>query len=142
VCGINKQESRYWRISVQYAYIDESESTTRLIMAGFVSTVEKWARFSNAWQAELDRPPAIPFLHMNEVLSPKGVFEGTSFHERFAKVDRLIDIANTHVGDNSDEEFSVSMNLADYNEILKPVLNFHRKTRSHFKTLYNGLELG
>jgi hypothetical protein len=117
---------------MQTAYFDESQSDTRLFMAGFVSSDEKWEEFSVAWRKELDAPPAIPFFHMSEVLRQQGgVFAKIPMDQRLRKVERLIGVINDTVGADSDMDFNVSMNLAEYDRRLKPILNFHKKLKKH-----------
>jgi hypothetical protein len=101
-------------------------------MAGFVSSVEKWAEFSVAWKNELDTPPAIPFLHMTEVLREDSrIFSNVPMLDRVSKVQRLIQVINAHIGDSSDMDFNASMNLNDYNRILRPILKFHKRLKKH-----------
>lgn len=110
---------------MQVAYVDESESSS-LLMAGFISTVEKWTEFSKAWKIELDSPPAIPFFHMNDVLREKdGVFGDTPLQERTEKVKRLITIINKW----TDADFRCWMKLESYKRILKPTLNNFKRLR-------------
>jgi hypothetical protein len=125
VCGLDPRVGRHRRISVQVAYIDESKSSN-LLMAGFISTVEKWADFSEAWKKELDRPPAIPFFHMKEVLREKGgIFDEVPMQDRIDKVKKLIAVVN----DWADVDFSCWMKLESYNRILKPTLNAWKKLK-------------
>lgn len=125
VCGIDPRVSRRRRIAVQVAYIDESMSTS-LTMAGFISTVEKWAEFSKAWKTELDKPPTVPFFHMKDLLREKGgVFGNAPLDQRIEKVKKLIAIINKH----TEADFKCSMKLESYNRILRPALNNFKKLR-------------
>ena len=56
--------------------LDETAGKTHrdtFLLAGFVAPEHDWSRFfAPAWQERvLDGPPAIPYLHMTEIRSPK-----------------------------------------------------------------------
>ena len=75
-------------MSIQ-AYIDDSRSDTgdqRLVLAGFINTAEKWARFSDAWYAELRRAPSIEYFKMVEAAGLRGEFGGWTMEDRDNKV--------------------------------------------------------
>ena len=77
------ERMRNWQGAVQTVFIDESQSETRPSMAGFVSSMEKWEKFSVAWKTDLDAPPAISFFHMSEVLRQHGgVFANVHMDQR------------------------------------------------------------
>lgn len=75
-------------VSVQ-AYVDDSKSEVgeqRLVLAGYINTAEKWARFSDAWWLELRRPPSIEYMKMVEANGLRGQFAGWSATDRDNKV--------------------------------------------------------
>lgn len=110
---------------MQTVFIDESESEKTLRMCGFVSTVERWADFSTDWDIELNRPPAIPSLHTNDLLAKdgEGVFGDIPVPERFKKIGRLIDLINRH----TEMDFTARMNLLEYERTLSQALKFSNK---------------
>ncbi len=62
------------------------------VLAGFVTTAERWAAFSKEWQAALDAPPAIAYFKMNEAAALTKEFSrrrGWTEARRDAKVDLL-----------------------------------------------------
>jgi hypothetical protein len=78
-------------VSVQ-AYIDDSRSDIgdqRLVLAGYINTAEKWARFSDAWYTELRRPPAIDYMKMVEAVGLRGQFGGWKPTDRDHKIEDL-----------------------------------------------------
>jgi len=86
--GLPSRERNKRLIVVLQAYIDASGMGSTqwepfIALAGFVSTSEVWAQFSDSWQAELDRKPVLPYFKMNEAFHPnayspknKNPFEG------------------------------------------------------------------
>jgi hypothetical protein len=77
--------------------IDDSGSDKgdrRLFMAGFVSTAENWALFSDAWAAELRAGKPINYLKMREANSRDGEFCGWTqgeVREKLARLKALVD---------------------------------------------------
>jgi hypothetical protein len=60
-----------------------------LFMAGYLSTAENWAKFSDLWLEELRRAPAIEYLKMQEAVVRGGQFSGWSERDRDMKLMRL-----------------------------------------------------
>ena len=79
------------------AVIDDSGSDRgdkRLFMAGFISTAENWALFSDAWAHELNSGRSIRYLKMSEAAARTGEFSGWSkpeVSEKLARLKRVID---------------------------------------------------
>lgn len=74
------------------ATIDDSGSDKgdrRLFMAGFISTTENWALFSDAWAAELRAGKPINYLKMREANGRDGEFHGWTQAEVSEKLARL-----------------------------------------------------
>ncbi|MFY3168659.1 DUF3800 domain-containing protein [Achromobacter xylosoxidans] len=74
------------------AAIDDSGSDKgdrRLFMAGYISTAENWASFSDAWVAELRSGKPINYLKMREANSRDGEFYGWTQAEVNEKLTRL-----------------------------------------------------
>lgn len=86
------------------AFIDASGTGSTqwepfIVLAGFISTAEVWAQFSDAWQAELDRNPILPYFKMNEAFHPnaynlknKNPFDGWKEEDIQKKVFKFLNI--------------------------------------------------
>jgi hypothetical protein len=77
------------------AVIDESgvEGTDPIfVFAGFLGQAERWAQFSDEWQAWADARPAVRYLKMYEAAKLKGEFRDWSPRVRDAKLEGFIDI--------------------------------------------------
>jgi hypothetical protein len=44
------------------------------VIAGFISTVEKWKAFSDAWQAKLDEYPGLRYFRMSDAMGLRAQF--------------------------------------------------------------------
>ncbi|HEY6348970.1 MAG TPA: hypothetical protein VI636_06130 [Candidatus Angelobacter sp.] len=77
---------------------DESAGKTdrdHFFFCGWIAPEEDWSQFfTPAWQERvLDPPPAIPFLHMTEIRSPKWRSQyGLSREQAEARVDKAFDV--------------------------------------------------
>jgi len=77
------------------AFIDDSGSDWQspwFVLAGYVSTVEKWDSFDSLWSDVLNAPPRIKYFKASEAESLKGQFTGFTQQDRNAKIDALIDV--------------------------------------------------
>jgi Protein of unknown function (DUF3800) len=73
-------------------YVDDSASDDgdqRLLLAGYINTADKWIRFSDAWQEELDHSPRIRYLKMAEANNLGGEFRGWKPEDRDEKLKGL-----------------------------------------------------
>ncbi len=73
------------------AYIDDSKSERDppyFVLGGWLDTAEKWAKFSDAWQEELDRTPKLAYFKLREAYSkrPTGEFYGVGRTECLRRV--------------------------------------------------------
>lgn len=78
------------------AYFDASGSPNRevvTVVAGFLSTSEKWHQFDNCWKAVLSEFE-VPYFHMRQYAHSRGIFSGWKGNEgrRRAFLRRLIGI--------------------------------------------------
>lgn len=87
---------------VQY-YMDESGDvdTPSFVMGGYCAPVDTWMRFSDEWQAALDRAPSIPPLHMYQVEKLSDGFEvlddGTAEQRaRYKRLHALVSVLRKH----------------------------------------------
>lgn len=62
------------------------------LLAGYVSEKETWETFADEWQAELCRPPCLPYMHVAE----SQIFKGISNTERIDRTLRFVDIIASH----------------------------------------------
>ncbi len=74
------------------AYFDASKPKTRMMVAGFVSTLAEWAQFEIAWRLILAKHD-VPYFHMKEFNAHQGAFrhpKWQSNHYRNGFMDELI----------------------------------------------------
>jgi hypothetical protein len=110
------------------AFVDDSASDTgdrRLFLAGYVNGAEQWAAFSDEWEKELKRHPAIDYFKMSEAESrgARGQFAGWSIKDRDEKVIRLARIIHTY------QPCAVycSVSRKEFDEILAPAAPYPLK---------------
>jgi hypothetical protein len=110
------------------AFVDDSASDRgdrRLYLAGYINLAPKWAGFSDAWERELKRHPAIEYFKMSEAESRStgGQFEGWSAEDRNKKV-----LALAHIIENSKPiAIYCSVSREEYSRILAPVVPYALK---------------
>jgi hypothetical protein len=82
------------------AFIDDSGrgQGAQFIMAGFLTTVEKWLHFNHAWQAALDQPPKLEYLKTRAAMAriPYGPFRGWGREQCEERIDRLVSVIEDH----------------------------------------------
>jgi len=66
------------------------------VLAGYISDVERWKAFSDAWDKELRTEPKIAHLKMVEAHNRRGPFWGWDNAARDQKVLRFAEIVNRH----------------------------------------------
>ena len=73
------------------AYIDDSISDQPpiFVQAGYIAPAEKWAAFSNKWQAVLDIEPRLEYFKMKEAWALRGQFDGWSEERRNERLEML-----------------------------------------------------
>ncbi len=72
------------------AFVDDSRGHNLpkvFILAGYISTVERWAAFSDEWQRALEMPPRLKYFKYREALSQKGQFYRWS---QSAAIERIV----------------------------------------------------
>jgi hypothetical protein len=88
-----------WRFAVLQAFVDDSGSDRQgpvYLLAGYVSAVESWEKFSISWRKILDEEPSIEYFKMREAESRKGQFEGWLEDRIDAKIAALIPVIVEH----------------------------------------------
>lgn len=84
-------------------FIDDSGSEPNevyFVLAGFLSTADRWAAFSDEWQAALSLPPLLDYFKMTEASRLQEQFDrrrGWTDALRDQRVRLLVDIACRHV---------------------------------------------
>jgi hypothetical protein len=74
VSGLPEPRRSKRLVLVLQAFCDESKrhDSHLYVMAGYISAVAKWERFSDEWQKVLDLAPAIRSLKMSEAMRLRG----------------------------------------------------------------------
>lgn len=68
VCGLPSPKRERWPIMALQAFIDDSMASGEvLVLAGYISTAEKWSTFSDEWRQRLEMRPRLARFKMNEV---------------------------------------------------------------------------
>src|SRR3954454_16254224 len=80
-------------------YIDDSgkDDPPVFVLAGFIAEAENWARFTDEWNAELGRYPAVEYFKMKEAQGGNGQFKGVSSLAIDHKVSRLSALCEKHL---------------------------------------------
>lgn len=77
-------------------YVDDSGSEPQgeiFFLAGFISTVERWAAFSNEWDSALALSPALDYFKMSEAFGLVGQFSSSKGWNEANREDRLVTLA-------------------------------------------------
>ncbi|MFZ2105214.1 MAG: hypothetical protein WAV18_07490, partial [Roseiarcus sp.] len=81
------------------AFIDDSHSGPTglvFVLAGYISTAEKWASFAGKWQAILDEPPKLEYFKMVEAFNRRDQFEGWDVDARDVRLKAFVDTINDY----------------------------------------------
>lgn len=82
------------------AYLDDSGTHDRselCVVAGYISTAEKWRSFSVAWSEALAQDPPITHSHAADMLGCRGPYMGLTKEQVRGKVAKLTPIIRAHV---------------------------------------------
>jgi hypothetical protein len=106
-------------------YVDDSGSSPReaiFVLAGLLSTVEEWAKFSNKWVLALSQPPKLDYFKMSEAasLQPSGQFARSRGWNEALRDDRLVTLARI-VRDHVKVRASVSIRHEHFNKYLRTI---------------------
>lgn len=102
------------------AFIDDSVAERgdgRLFMAGYINTVENWAKFSDDWDKVLKREPQLPYLRMVEANALRGRFRGWNDAKRDLKIAKLAKVIRRY----RPEVFCFTIDRAQYLREVRPV---------------------
>jgi hypothetical protein len=113
------ERNKRWLMILQ-TFIDDSGTHGKepfFSLGGFISTSDKWAQFADAWKAELDRKPSIPYFSMRSAFNPQhgGPFKGWKQRPIERKVSEFLKIIKNH----AILRVSCSLRRDDYEEIVK-----------------------
>jgi Protein of unknown function (DUF3800) len=76
-------------------YVDDSGSDPKdghFVLAGYVLPADHWARFADAWDAQLKRDPSVYCFKMSDAEYGDGYFKGMREEFRKLKVNELSDV--------------------------------------------------
>ena len=79
------------------AYVDETGNDGRspvFLFSALIAPADKWAGFSDRWEACLKASPRIRYLKMDEAEGRSKEFRGFTVVERDAKVKQLCQVLN------------------------------------------------
>ncbi len=98
------------------AFLDDSGGTTgpTFVLAGFISSLEKWERFSDAWADALAEAPSIQYYKNSQAMSRKDQFDGWSYLDVQNKISKLVKIITQHVI----YKISVSIDHDEFNKFM------------------------
>ena len=102
------------------AYFDDSGNGQKpvFILAGFMSTAERWASFNEEWQAVLDEKPELESFKMKHAMTGSGVWRDWSYDVRGALLAKFHSIIMRHamVG------FGCVIHQCAFDEVMRQVL--------------------
>jgi len=102
-------------------YFDDSGSHDYggpFVLGGYMLDAEKWCDFSDEWDKQLARSPAIEYLKMTEASERKGQFAGWNPLIRNCKLKELFEVIKTHDLDG----FYCWLSWDDWNATIAPQL--------------------
>jgi hypothetical protein len=104
-------------VAVFTAYFDASgsESSTVMSVAGFVSRLEKWARFESAWKSFL--PDTVSMFHMTDFVTGREGWESWKGPEHRKLRAKLLENLVGCIKLNTNQGFASSVRMSDYREV-------------------------
>ncbi len=98
LCDLPERSRGSTELVMLRGYFDESGTGQPpvFVLAGYISTAEKWAEFSTAWDQALNISPRIEYFKMDEAMNLKGQFGHWSEERRNQRVQLFIDIIQKH----------------------------------------------
>jgi uncharacterized protein DUF3800 len=97
-------------------YIDESygKPSPNIVIAGFISHIDLWAQFAQAWQREITERYRIPFLHATELWNPNATVYK---HLTRQQHDEIFLTAKSLICDHALMGVACVINQSEFNEI-------------------------
>lgn len=107
-------------MAVIQAYIDDSGNSDGndnpvFVLAGYVSSADRWAEFSREWEIECSQPPALLNFKMAHANGFRGDFHGWSRADRDARLSKLAAIIQRHTC----LRVQTSIAWEDYNSVMR-----------------------
>src|SRR4051812_26441335 len=88
VCGLPAGDRERRQIYMLRAFIDDSRGHSLpkvFVLAGYISTAERWASFSDEWRRALDMSPRIAYFKYWEAIKRRKQFYGWSEKAAFER---------------------------------------------------------
>lgn len=109
---------------VLQGFIDDSGSgdpqrQPDMVLAGFISDHDNWAKFSDAWQQELNQEPPIEYFKMSEAFHADGQFAGWKEEDIWDRVDQFVQIIKNHGQPKKMVRVSITGKSADFEKYFK-----------------------
>lgn len=96
VSGLPSGERGGRLLMVFQCFVDDSGSEPQspfIVLAGFLADHEQWGKFSDEWDAELKRQPALSYFKMTEAANLDGEFSEDNGWTEAKRDDRVIGLA-------------------------------------------------
>lgn len=118
-------------LTVLQAWFDESGKTELpvYLLAGYVGGQTMWEDFSDEWQAELNRPPTLPYLHCKE----SQLFKGWTASERVERILRFVAIIRKY----RPRRVTFMLRHVDYRELYSVISEHPAMPRAERRMLKN-----
>lgn len=97
LAGLPEGKRKQRLLMAVQVYVDESGGAGQepvFVLAGVMGYAERWAQFSDEWQAVLDEEPKIHALKMHQAVHMRGDFRGWPIQARNERLSRLADVLN------------------------------------------------
>jgi hypothetical protein len=107
------------------------------VLAGYLSSTEKWSAFSDEWKAVLDiqHPAPLPYLKMADAYQlrkQKSVFRGWTEEQRDARLQKFCPVINRHV----EHGFAVVIPIDAHRKHFRGLFNPDALDRPYFLALF------
>lgn len=101
------------------AFVDDSGSdhtSEWFVLAGYISTLERWDTFDDKWQRVLNEHPRLDCFKASqaESLRPDGQWSGVSKLERDTRIDRFIRV----IGETAKQSYSIRLKRKIYEDTI------------------------
>lgn len=99
VCGLPSHRRAKRLLMALQAFMDGSGNQDQgvLVLAGYVSTMENWAEFSDQWNRILNMTPRLRYLKMNDAVRLKQEFHGWSEERRDERLGLFREVIENYV---------------------------------------------
>jgi hypothetical protein len=101
-------------------------------LAGFVSTVDEWKKFADAWDIKLREQPTIRYFKMSEAMNQTGEFDNWPVELCWQKAFALSEIIRAHAMVRVD----CSIRNFDFNQLIKNVVPIPEYKNPYFLCFY------